>query len=70
MSCFAKIDRARIVPNKVDFDIDDAPIDTSKVDGRCSACGRATVGGISRIGCGYSPIACDTCKARPCDQSC
>lgn len=27
-------------------------------------------GECTEEGCGYSPIACDTCGWKPCDQSC
>lgn len=44
--------------------------DFEEVDGICSNCGNATVGGMSVCGCNYSPVACDVCGACPCDYSC
>jgi len=37
----------------------------------CPACGEKTdEDGDALIGCAYSPIVCNTCGWRPCDQSC
>ena len=42
----------------------------SKV-GQCPACdGDVNSDGDATQGCNYSPIQCDLCGARPCDDSC
>lgn len=38
--------------------------------GECPTCGEPTVDGTAKTGCNYSPTTCDTCGARPCDESC
>jgi len=42
----------------------------SKV-GQCPSCdGDVDADGDATQGCNYSPIQCDLCGARPCDDSC
>lgn len=41
-----------------------------EMNGICPDCGRATCYGECVCGCNYSPVACETCGARPCDGSC
>ena len=44
--------------------------DPKDINGKCPDCGEPTIDGLAADGCYYSPIECDTCKHRPCDQSC
>lgn len=39
-------------------------------DGECPDCGTPTVEGEAAVGCGYSPVECETCGFQPCDLSC
>ena len=39
-------------------------------NGECPDCGAETTDGEATYGCYYSPVVCDTCEHRPCDQSC
>jgi hypothetical protein len=39
-------------------------------DSRCDECGAYTKDGKAVYKCSYSPIRCELCKHRPCDQSC
>lgn len=39
-------------------------------NGECPDCGEPTVDGFAAVGCNYSPVICETCGARPCDDSC
>lgn len=39
-------------------------------DGECPDCGWPTFEGDAVRDCYYSPVDCETCGARPCDQSC
>jgi hypothetical protein len=39
-------------------------------NGVCPDCGEPTVDGEATTGCDWSPVACETCGARPCDESC
>lgn len=41
-----------------------------EANGECSECGRPTVDGEACDQCGYSPVVCEACGAKPCDQSC
>lgn len=41
-----------------------------EIDGTCEECGEPTTGGEAASGCYYSPVACDKCGSRPCDESC
>lgn len=43
---------------------------SDEVDGECPDCGEPTVDGEAAAGCNYSPVICDTCGHRPCDESC
>ena len=39
--------------------------------GVCPACGEPVdADGDAASGCNYSPVQCDVCGARPCDDSC
>lgn len=45
--------------------------DSDEANGVCPDCGYPTCDGVTVMpGCGYSPVACETCGWRPCDQSC
>lgn len=40
-------------------------------DKECPDCGgEVNEDGEAAYGCNYSPVACETCGARPCDGSC
>jgi hypothetical protein len=41
-----------------------------EINGECPDCGMDTVDGDAYDKCGYSPVECETCDWRPCDQSC
>lgn len=41
-----------------------------EINGVCPECGEPTVDGDAAKGCNWSPCTCDTCGARPCDNSC
>ena len=44
---------------------------TTKKIGECPECGgEVDEDGEALVGCHWSPIDCDTCGARPCDDSC
>jgi hypothetical protein len=49
---------------------EDHGYDEKDVDGECPDCGGPTVEGDAVDQCGYSPVTCETCNSRPCDQSC
>jgi hypothetical protein len=37
----------------------------------CPECdGEVDENGEALVGCNYSPVSCETCGARPCDESC
>ena len=39
--------------------------------GECPVCGEPVdEDGDAVIGCNYSPIGCEVCGSRPCDESC
>jgi hypothetical protein len=42
----------------------------NEINGECPDCGGDTVDGDAFDVCGYSPINCNTCGCRPCDESC
>jgi len=42
----------------------------SEINGECSNCGAPTVDGDAFYHCGYSPLDCEDCGSRYCDQSC
>ena len=44
--------------------------DYEKSDGTCPECGEPTTEGEATRGCNWSPVTCETCGARPCDNSC
>lgn len=50
------------------------PIGGSPADtvGACKDCGMSVdkEGDTTEEGCFYSPVCCDTCGYKPCDQSC
>jgi len=41
-----------------------------EVNGVCPDCGEDTIDGRAAYGCYYSPVGCETCGSRPCDESC
>ena len=41
-----------------------------EIDGECPDCGESTVEGLAAEGCDWSPVVCETCGSRPCDESC
>jgi hypothetical protein len=43
---------------------------SEEVNGECPDCGEPTVDGGAATGCNYSPVECETCGWRPCDNSC
>ncbi len=44
--------------------------DDELVNGKCPDCGMPTVDGEAQYGCNHSPIDCNTCGSRTCDQYC
>jgi len=41
-----------------------------EINGECSDCENPTVDGEAYEQCGYSPVECNTCNWRLCNQSC
>lgn len=41
-----------------------------EVNGECPECGMLTVDDYAAHGCNYSPVSCETCGHRACDESC
>ena len=46
------------------------PWDLGEPNGECPDCGEPTTDGDATTGCIWSPETCETCGARPCDESC
>lgn len=46
------------------------PEEGEEVNGVCPDCGGDTIDGSAPYGCYYSPVVCETCGDRPCDESC
>ena len=44
--------------------------DDDQINGECPDCGIPTVNGHAFEGCNWSPVECETCGSRPCDQYC
>ena len=42
----------------------------NEINGNCPKCGEDTVDGDAYYCCSYSPLECDECGTRYCDQSC
>jgi len=42
----------------------------SAINGECPDCGAPTVDGEAQDICRFSPLVCETCGYRPCDESC
>lgn len=42
----------------------------SAVNGTCPDCGILTIDGEAAYGCNWSPVTCETCGYRECDDSC
>jgi hypothetical protein len=49
---------------------DDYGYNVNEIDGECPDCGEPTVDGDAFRSCSYSPVECERCNWRPCDQSC
>jgi len=55
---------------KSEINGDDDDYTKSEINGECGDCGEETVDGVPYKSCSYSPVSCDKCGHRECDESC